>query len=820
MSGFLMPCARVLTILLGLVLTVSLAAQDAPPAAIAPATTRAAAGVPRKLPVRRVVLYKNGVGFFEHLGQVTGTERLSIDFTSAQLDDALKSLTILDLDGGRTGAVAYNSDAPLARRLGAINLPLEDGRSAAVLLGALRGARVEVNRAGVAASGRLIGVERRLTGGEGEKARERDELSIISDAGEVRVFELGPGTSVRLLERDLNDRVGRYLGLVASDRDRDLRRMTIDASGNGARRLYVSYVSEVPVWKTTYRLVLPSDAGATALLQGWAIVDNTVGEDWTDVDLSLVAGAPVSFIQQLSQPLYTSRPVVPLPSSLLLTPQMHAGTMATGSGRVSGRVVDASGSTLPGTTLRIVNEAGLQVWSGVSGDDGGFGAASIPAGSYQLSAELQGFQPSTTPLIVAPGGSATVNPVLQAGTLSEAVTVMAAPMAAPMAPPAPMPNRQGGGRSRSVPGGVVGGVVGGLPDAPPANYASAMAAQSASAMGQDLGDLFEYKLDRPVTIKQNQSALVPILQANIAADRVSLWSANGPAGERPLNAIWITNTSPYTLDGGSVTLLDRNTYAGEGLVEPIKPKEKRLLSYSLDLAMRIQSTPADYARRVSRVRAARGMVISETLSCATTTYTIRNEDTLARAAVIEHQQQAGWTLAPGGPEPVETSSSSYRFRVPVEAKKTAQLVVRLAHAEEVRYAVASLGADQVTALGRDMKLDAKTLDALRSISAKQAQVAEVDHDLSAKETERAKIGSDQERVRENMKALKGSAEEKRLLERYVQQLSGGEDRLAAIDRETADRQKTRDALQAELQAMIEALAFDAGTTGASACAGR
>ena len=299
-SGVAMPRSRVLAIVLLLVPPVWLAAQDPPPPA-APATPRAAAAVTRKLPVRRVVLYKNGVGFFEHLGQVSGTERLSIDFTSAQLDDALKSLTVLDLNGGQVGAVGYNSDAPLERRLGALNLPLESGASAGALLGALRGARIEVSRSGVTASGRLLGVERRRQG-EGDKVQDVDYLSIVSDAGDVRVFELGPGTTVHLLERDLNDRVGRYLGLVASERDRDLRRMTIDAAGQGARRLYVSYVSEVPVWKTTYRLVLPADAAGKALLQGWAIVDNTVGEDWEDVELSLVAGAPVSFIQRLSQP--------------------------------------------------------------------------------------------------------------------------------------------------------------------------------------------------------------------------------------------------------------------------------------------------------------------------------------------------------------------------------------------------------------------------------------------------------------------------------------------------------------------------------------
>jgi len=115
---------------------------------------------------------------------------------------------------------------------------------------------------------------------------------------------------VRLAERDLTDEVGRYLNLIGSSRARDLRRMTITATGNGDRDVMVSYISEVPVWKSTYRIILPQKG--RPMLQGWAIVDNTIGEDWKDVHLSLVAGAPQSFVQEISQPQYARRPVVAL----------------------------------------------------------------------------------------------------------------------------------------------------------------------------------------------------------------------------------------------------------------------------------------------------------------------------------------------------------------------------------------------------------------------------------------------------------------------------------------------------------------------------
>ena len=149
----------------------------------------------------------------------------------------------------------------------------------------------------------------------------------MTDLGEMKNFELGPAVSVRLAERELNDEVGRYLNLVGSSRARDLRRMTISATGTGDREIFVSYISEVPVWKSTYRIIFPEKPGEKPLLQGWAIVDNTIGEDWKDVQLSLIAGAPQSFIQDISQPLYARRPVVALPQSAMLTPQTHEATV-------------------------------------------------------------------------------------------------------------------------------------------------------------------------------------------------------------------------------------------------------------------------------------------------------------------------------------------------------------------------------------------------------------------------------------------------------------------------------------------------------------
>ncbi|MGH9675642.1 MAG: carboxypeptidase regulatory-like domain-containing protein, partial [Candidatus Acidiferrum sp.] len=337
-----------------------------------------------KLPVRRVVLYKNGVGYFEHLGRVPGSQDVHIDFTSAQLNDVLKSLTVLDLAGGRITGVDYNSEAPLARRLATLRLALGEKPTVSEFLGALRGARIEVRgTTGPALAGKLLSVERKTRTGSNWTV-ETDEISLITDGGEVHSVDLNPTTSVRIADHDLQIEVGRYLGLIASARDQDVRRMTISTTGTGDRNLYVSYISEVPIWKTTYRIVLPTKADKKPLLQGWAIVDNTVGEDWDNVELSLVAGAPHSFIQQLSEPFYGRRPVVPLPESVQLSPQTHSGTLSGGNGRLSGVVTDPTGAVIAGSTVRLLDENQGVVGETTTDSNGQYSFSSLATGNYSL----------------------------------------------------------------------------------------------------------------------------------------------------------------------------------------------------------------------------------------------------------------------------------------------------------------------------------------------------------------------------------------------------------------------------------------------------
>ena len=817
--------------------TKSPAEERSQPAAKSAATNAAVGSTSNdgksKLPVRRVVLYKNGVGYFEHLGQVHGSQDVHIDFTSAQLNDVLKSLTVLDLAGGRITGVDYNSEAPLARRLATLRLALGERPTQAEFLGALRGARLEVRSgASPVINGRLLSIERKTRTGT-TFAVETDEISLITESGQVRSVDLNPATSVRLLDHDLQVEVGRYLGLVAAARDQDVRRMTISTTGAGERTLYVSYISEVPIWKTTYRIVLPSKPEKKPLLQGWAIVDNTVGEDWNNVELSLVAGAPHSFIQRLSEPYYSRRPVVDLPESVQLSPQTHGASLTGGNGALSGTVTDASGSVIGGGTVRLLDENGNVIGQTSTDSSGRYSFNSLAPAQYRLEFEQNGFKKSVvTQLDISPGENQ-FNSQLQVGNATsvvdvrgEASTVNTSSSEMSVTGVGALPrvsNRAhvaaGEGIGSGMGGGTGGGSVGMGGRAPNyqqlirlapgvANLDAARQMANAAANGQELGDLFEYKLKDRVTLRKNQSALVPIAQTEIQADKVSLWSGTSGSG-RPLRAIWVNNTSPLTLDGGSFSVLENEVFAGEGLIDPIKPGERRLLSYATDLGLLVEAQRNEQPQHVTRAVISKGTLTQISELHERTLYTVRSQDDLPRKLIVEQPAKVDAHLAKGSKEPEERAPGIYRFRLDVPAKATVSLPVEEVRTLQSSYVIANLDGEQIAVLSVNGSITPEMAEALRKVSAQKAIVSKLEEDMETREKDIERIVADQARLRENMKALKGSAEEKALLQRYTHQLDQQETQLDDLRRTIQDTEAKRDQANGELESMIANLQLEA-----------
>ena len=779
-----------------------------------------------KLPVRRVVLYKNGVGYFEHLGHVRGSQDVHVDFTSAQLNDVLKSLTVLDLSGGRITGVDYNSEAPLARRLATLRLALGERPTTAEFLGALRGARLEVRSGnGPALTGKLLSVERKTRTGAGPGwTVETDEISVITDSGEVRSVDLNSSTSVRIIEKDLQSEVSKYMGLVASSRDQDVRRMTISTAGTGDRSLYVSYISEVPIWKTTYRIVLPSKADKRPLLQGWAIVDNTVGEDWDGVELSLVAGAPHSFIQQLSEPFYGRRPVVPLPESVQLSPQTHAATLMRGNGRLSGMVTDPSGAAVAGANVRLLDENNGVISQTSTESNGQYSFSGVSTGNYHVEVEGRGFRKNVISGLTLTPGDNLLNSQLQVGSNTESVTVSANTAVLNTSTSSLVEFSKLSGVANRPHVGIALGAGGGMGPADgismngrtitslallsPGAVEMAREMGEAAASGQDLGDLFEYKLKDRVTLKKNQSALVPIAQTEIEAEKVSLWSGTTGSG-RPLRGLWLKNTSPLTFDGGSFSVLENEVFAGEGLTDPIKPGERRLISYATDLGLLVEASQNSQPQHVTRAKISKGILTQVSELLERTLYVARNQDSGTRMLVIEHPARPEWRLAKGAKDPEEKAPGVYRFRIEVPSKASASLPVEEVRTLATTYQLSNLDEDQIGVFVKQGTITGEMAEALKKITAQKAVVAKLEEEMENRQKDIDRIVEDQGRLRENMKALRGSAEEKALLQRYTKQLDDQETQLDALRKRIKDTEAQRDKANEQLEKMIDELQIEA-----------
>ncbi|MEJ5369781.1 MAG: DUF4139 domain-containing protein [Bryobacteraceae bacterium] len=272
------------------------------------------------LPFQRIVVYKNGVAFYERSGVVKPGEPAALEFRAADMDDVLKSL-VLDAPGG---VARLRYEFRDSRNPAALPGPLRPTQQQplAVLLDHYRGARVEMDYRGSPASGVIVSGRAAPLPNQGQK----QELTLLLDSGAFAIIDLDAVSGLRFSDPRLQKQFADALARMARDLVPDRRTVFIDLSGAGQQRVTVRYLAPAPVWKSTYRLLLPDSGDAT--LEGWAIIENATGEDWNQVSLSAVSGRPVSFLTRLLEARYVNRREVDLPGIEPLAPQLHAGALA------------------------------------------------------------------------------------------------------------------------------------------------------------------------------------------------------------------------------------------------------------------------------------------------------------------------------------------------------------------------------------------------------------------------------------------------------------------------------------------------------------
>lgn len=284
---------------------------------------------PGDVPIRRITLYRSGVGYFERRGAIDGSGELQLRYSTEQINDILKSMVLLDLGGGRIESVSYGSKEPLSKRLASFGIDISDNPSAGEILQRLRGTVVSLTTPDGPVAGTIMNVEQRATvipgsGSTPATVTNLPWINVVTEKG-VRSVNLTTVSGFEILDGALAEELNKALSALAEYRADRTKTVDLRFTGTGRREVMVGYVHEMPVWKTSYRLVLPevdAEEGTGSadkpkgmmMLQGWAIVENTTDQDWNNVRLGLVSGRPVSFQMDLYEPLYSARPMVPVPT--------------------------------------------------------------------------------------------------------------------------------------------------------------------------------------------------------------------------------------------------------------------------------------------------------------------------------------------------------------------------------------------------------------------------------------------------------------------------------------------------------------------------
>ena len=661
---------------------------------------------PPAIPVRSVVLFSSGVGYFEHVGTIAGDVSTELRFKTNQINDILKSLVLEDR-AGRVSAVVYPSQDPLSKTLGSFQVNITGNPTLAELLTQLRGAKLTVTAQAERIVGTILGVERKLkAAGDKGQAVEVWVVNLIS-GGSIRAVPLDDVLKIELEEAQLQDELNKALLALAGARDQDKKPVTINFRGDGERQVRLGYVVETPIWKTSYRLILPG-TDEKPRLQGWAILENQTDNDWNNVSLSLVSGRPISFIEDLYQPLYVPRPTVQPELFASLQPQTYdAGLEKQPAERFAENKEEREKDKL----RKALNQPARSL-GGIRRDE-----------------------PSAQSLAESTGSP-----------LSRAIDVNA---------------------------GVV----------------------SVAAAGK-LGELFQYNIAN-VSLPRQRSAMLPIVTDDIVAERVSIYNQSVLA-KNPLYGARIRNTTGKHLLQGPITVLDDHGYAGDAQIDNLPPGQERLISYGIDLEMRVNAANRRQENNIQTGRLVKGVLQLTRKQVVMQDYLVENLSQKAKDVIVEHPFQTEWKLVET-PKPMETTDSLYRFRDSVPAGKTRTLTVKeeRVHGETIAILPADLG--QLEFYSRSGEIPAGVREALIKTMGLKSALLDSQRQIQQKQKELSEISQEQKRIRDNMNTVTQSSQ---YYTRLLGKLNDQESRIEKLQGEIDRWQRTYDQQRKELETYL------------------
>ncbi|MBU0641150.1 MAG: DUF4139 domain-containing protein [Planctomycetes bacterium] len=271
------------------------------------------------------------------------------------------------------------------------------------------------------------------------------------------------------------------------------------------------------------------------------------------------------------------------------------------------------------------------------------------------------------------------------------------------------------------------------------------------ATAQEAGELFEYAISTPVSVGRQHSAMLPIVNQEVAGEKVSIYNQSTHA-KHPLNGLELENTTDLHLMQGPVTLFDGDTYAGDAKLPDLKPGEKRLLAYALDLGVEVISKSKSHPDQIVSLRIAKGTLWHRHKYVDERTYVIKNKDGKERRLILEQPYSDDWKLIEPQ-EPYERTQNLLRFKVSVPAQKTVSQKVHLERVLDQSVVLSNLGLDGIRLYLRSPAISPAVKQALERVVSLRTELDRTTRQRTELEKLVQETVSEQARVRENLKTL-------------------------------------------------------------------
>lgn len=649
------------------------------------------------LPIKTVVLFSSGVGYFERRGSVDGDARVDLTFQVRDINDLIKSMVIRD-EKGMVASISYDSFEPVERTLKSFAVNLTGNPTFGQILTQLRGEKVEVvlnptvtTQPGTI-TGSVLGIETQRQAVKEGPPVETEFLNLWCAEG-VRSIKLSEVQRLRFLNPVMESEFRRALDTLALSHDAQKKAVSLTFTGEGKREVRVGYVVENPIWKTSYRLVL--DKGGKPFLQGWAVVDNPTDDDWDKVGMALISGRPVSFQMDMYQPLYVPRPVVELELFQSLRPVAYGGAIEKRKEMAEGQA----------------GLAGMAPEVNRGGDP--------KAGAARRAMALRDKEADGIEKMDAPADARARFAQEMAKQLDERMNL-------------------------------------------------AQGVQSAATASQ-LGDFFQYVIDHPVTLPRQKSALLPIINKEIDATRLSIYNPSVHP-KFPMLGLKLKNSSGLHLMQGPITVFEGNVYAGDAQIKDLAPNDERLISYAVDLGTEVEAKSERKPDRLVAVRIEHGLLIQTVKVREEKTYTAINRNGQPRTLWIEHPYRPEFKIV-SDTKPVERTADVYRFEMKLpEAKDPIRQTI--VEEQDLSSTIALTNVDDGTIrfFINNAVTSPQVKAALQQLQQLKAKLATTTQELSHVNEQLRVITEDQARLRANLKEMPtNAAAYKRYLEKFDKQ---------------------------------------------------